>query len=889
MVIAQLYVDGRIRPMGIDHQAPSLGWKFANSKQRSRQQAAYRIIVSDMEQDVYNGVGKLWDSGKISSRKSLSIPYSGQELHSRTRYYWKVQVWDEAQVLYESEVTSWEMGLLHEHDWSASWIGQTDVACSSMPLYRHHFQVEKAVSQARIYICGLGHYELRINGRKLEERVLEPGWTNYDRTCLYNIYDVTDELRMHSNAIGVILGNGFFHVPGGRYTKFKDSFGLPRCLVQLEIKYTDGTTTTIGSSSEWLTDSSPITFSCIYGGEDYDARLEQAGWDKPDFEPNESWKQAALVDPPKGVLKAQKNPPLKVMQTFKPVTMNAVGSGQIVVDLGQNFSGWIRISLTGVKGAKVKIIPGELLNEHGEADQKWSGSPYEYNYILKGEGMEAWNPRFSYYGFRYVQIDGVHYDEALAREQGLAHLVEVEGQMIYPDVETIGHFECSDPQLNRIHEIINWAILSNMKSVFTDCPHREKLGWLEQVHLMGPSIMYNYDINSLMSKVIEDIQDAQLESGLIPTTAPEYVVFTPPWDIFRHSVSWAATYILSPWYMYQKYGNTSILNNHYADMQRYITYVTEQSDHYIVQDGLGDWYDVGEEGPGFAQNTPVPLVETAMYYYLVETMQQISDVLGKQKESNSYCELQGKIKAAFNEAFFVEDTGQYGTGSQASNAMPLALGLVDQDKQAAVFDQLIADINKHDGHTTSGDVAYRFVLQTLAEAGRSDLIINMLQKTDYPSYGYQIEHGATTLTEAWDGPTVGKSQNHFMLGHIEEWFYQSIAGIQYEMNPKTHAYEFTIKPFMNNSLRYVKAHQELPIGLATIAWEKLDSKRWMLDVEIPVNSSAVIHLPALSTDGVLEDGKLLSQSNGVQLLRQENEWVIVQISSGTYRFDISNK
>lgn len=885
MVIAQLYVDGRIRPLGIDHQNPSLGWKFANSELRSQVQTAYRIIVSDAEQDVHNGVGKLWDSGKIMSRKSLSIPYAGQKLSSRMRYYWKVQAWDQNHVLHESEVSSWEMGLLYKHDWSASWIGHpTDDACTSMPLYRHEFQVEKTVSQARIYICGLGHYELRLNGSKVEDRVLEPGWTNYNQTCLYNVYDVTNELQVNSNAIGVILGNGFFHVPGGRYTKFKDSFGLPRCIVQLEIQYTDGSTATVVSNDEWLTASSPITFSCIYGGEDYDARLEQAGWDEPGFNPKEAWHCAALVDAPKGQLKAQKNPPLKVMQTFKPVNMQDFGSGRLIIDLGQNFSGWVRLSVKGAEGARIKVIPAEILNEEGRPSQKWSGSPHEYNYVLKGGIVENWSPRFSYYGFRYVEIEGVHNDETIANKLGLAHLVEIEGQMIYPDVETIGYFESSDRRMNQIHEIINWAILSNMKSVFTDCPHREKLGWLEQVHLVGPGVMYNYDVNALLSKVIEDVQDAQLESGLIPTTAPEYVVFTPPWDIFRHSVSWAATYILTPWYMYQKYGNTQILNDHYADMQRYIEFVTEQSDQYIVQDGLGDWYDVGEEGPGFAQNTPVPLVETAMYYHLVETMQYIADVLDKGEDRHYYAELQRKIKAAFNQTFFAADRGQYGTGSQASNAMALALGLVDEDRRAVVFDQLLVDIEQHDGHTTSGDVAHRFVLKTLAEAGRSDVIFGMLQKTDYPSYGYQIEHGATTLTEAWDGPTVGKSQNHFMLGHIEEWFYHSLAGLQYEMNPKTDAYEFTIKPYIDNPLRYVKAHQELPIGLARVEWEKKGLEDWTLEVEIPVNSSAVVHLPASVSSEILEDGKPLEESAGVQLLNEGTDSVVVQISSGTYRF-----
>jgi alpha-L-rhamnosidase len=893
--IQNVLIENQHCPLGIDSEQPALTWSFEDSKKRGIYQTAYRILVSEDEQSVKENNGTIWDSGMVKSRRNINVLFQGRKLESRKRYFCKVQVWDQNEGMTESHITWWEMGLLHRTDWKAEWISKpvtvSEQTVQSIPQFRYEFNVEKPLKKARIYISGLGHYELRLNGSKVDDRVLEPGWTHYDKTCLYSVYDITSNLTISTNVIGVILGNGFYNVTGGRYVKFKDSFGEPTFIAQMEIHYVDGTTSVISSNTDWMSSPSATTFSCIYGGEDYDARLEQSGWNTAPFTLSNLWKPASKAVPPKGKLQAQKTAPLKVMKAFSPVEVKEIKPNVFVADLGQNFSGWVNLRVKGLCGATVKLTPAELLNEDGSPNQTWTGSPYELNYTLKGVGVETWNPRFTYYGFRYVQIEGAIPEGFSAENSTIPQLLSLEGQMIYPDFEATGSFESSDNILNRTHELINWAILSNTKSVFTDCPHREKLGWLEQVHLMGLPLIYNYPVESLLSKVLDDIEDAQLPNGMVPTTAPEYVVFDEPWDIFRHSVSWGATYILAGWMVYQKYGNLKVLQEHYENMKKYIQFIEGRSVNYIVKDGLGDWYDVGPNGPGFAQNTPVPLPETAMFYHLVQVMEQITSVIDQNEDTQSYITLGKEIRAAYNKEFFSPATGQYATGSQAANAMSLALGLVEGPYQPKVLKNLIDDIVKQGFHTTSGDVAHRFVLLALAENNRSDIIFKMTRNTDYPSYGYQIEHGATALTEAWDGPTVGKSQNHFMLGHLEEWLYSGLAGLNYTFDPTEEAYQFTIKPYYENTLQWVTTKQDLYTGKAFTHW-KHDNNSLSLEVHIPANSSGKVYIPSASIEMLKENGVPIGEAKGVEFEGFENGYAILQIVSGLYHFEsilISNE
>lgn len=890
MKIRDLFVESKRCPLGIDAKQPVFSWSFEETTAPSKMQTAYRILVSESAKRLEAGEGDVWDSGKTAGRKNVHIPYEGKPLASRKRYYWKVQIWDEVGNMQESPVSWWEMGLLAPDDWKADWIGEPageESGSKALPIFRHEFALDRPVRQARAYVTGLGHYELRLNGRKIGEDVLQPGWTHYDKTVFYNVYDITAYVQQGANAVGVLLGNGFFNVTGGRYKKFTGSFGPIRCLVQLEIILDDGSMITVASGEHWRTAKGPIEFACIYGGEDYNALAEMPGWDMPGFAEDGRWRPAVRLAAPKGKLVAQLNPPLKVMQTFRPIRFTEPEPGVYVADLGQNFSGWVQIKVKGPKGATVTLAPSELLKDTGKANQKWTGSPYRFNYTLKGEGEEVWAPRFSYYGFRYVQIEGAVPQDCLKGEPDdrTVVLLELEGQMIYPDIETVGTLETSDRLINQIHHIIDMAILSNMKSYFTDCPHREKLGWLEQLHLMGPSVMYNYQVESLFEKVMNDMRDAQLPNGMVPTTAPEYVVFDDNLKMFRDSISWGASYILVGWNMFKAYGNQRILAEHYDGMKKYLEYMKNCSDHYIVSHGLGDWYDVGEKGPGFAQNTPVALPETAMFYHIATVMEQIARLLKKKDDAAEFAELAGRIKQAFNDAFFDKETMNYGSGSQTSNAMPLALGLVDEPYREAVFAKLVDDIIARGCHTTAGDVGHRYVLLALRMFGRSDLIYAMTRKTDYPSYGYQIEHGATTLTEAWDGPTVGKSQNHFMLGHIEEWFYSGLAGIDYAFDHSDGLFKVVVKPEIPDGMQELKASHRLPVGTVRVEWHRIDERRIRLEVVVPSNVLAVLYVPAVSLDGLQQDGQPVCEVPGARFTRMENGYAVFTADPGQYRFE----
>lgn len=889
MLINRMFVESKICPLGIDVKQPAFSWGFAASSVRSQKQAAYRVIAALSEEALQQQADLVWDSGKTASGRNVHVLYNGKALVSRQKYVWKVFVWNDQGEMFESGISSWEMGLLEESDWSAAWIGEAKAHVEAgeirpMPLFRHEFVLDKPIASARAYICGLGQYELRLNGSKVTDHVLEPGWTNFNKTVLYNVYDITNLLQEGANAAGVMLGNGFYNVPGGRYKKFKDSFGNIRCLVQLEVKYTDGTASVVNSGPDWRTTPGPVTFACIYGGEDYDARLELPGWDQPDYKEADSWLPAEPIEAPSGKLKAQGTAPLKVMTTFQTIAINEPYPGMYVADLGQNFSGWVQLKVQGPAGSQVILSTSETLKPDGKANQKYTGSPTRLIYTLKGDGEEVWSPRFTYSGFRYVQIEGAVPASYASEGDDRPVILALEGQMIYPDTPVTGSFESSDSLFNRIHEIINWAMLSNMKSIFTDCPHREKLGWLEQVHLVGPGLAYNYDVEALLIKTLEDIRDTQLPNGMVPTTAPEYVVFSDEWRCFRDSVSWGATYILAGRNLLSQYGNSRILTEHYEGMRAYIDYLLSCSNNYIVGHGLGDWYDVGENTPGFVQNTPVEATETAMFYHLVDVFTEIAELLKNDSDALKYGAMREEIKKVYNDTFLNRETIQYATGSQCANAMPLVMGIAEEDHKEQLLAHLVADIEKHGYHTTAGDVGYRYVLLSLALNGRNDIIYKMTSQTDHPSYGYQVVNGATTLTEAWDGPTIGKSQNHFMLGHIEEWFYQSLGGIGYEFDPAEERYRITVRPAVVGEITYVATTHELPSGTVSVQWEKSSGQELSLRVVIPANCEAAVYVPASSMESVMENGQPLSVTNKVQAEGYSFGYAELRIGSGTYHF-----
>jgi alpha-L-rhamnosidase len=524
------YLDN---PLGIESPHPRLSWHLEpvggdpSGVRRGLRQAEIQILVASSPAQLEKNVGDEWDSGKIASGHAFQFTYSGKQLNSNRLYYWKVRVWEQNGVASGwSETSQWQMGLLKAvTDWKARWIaaepdGEAIDASANgtanprpashpLPIFRNDFSLAKPIERAVVYVSGLGQYELRINGSKVSDDVLTPGWTNYRKTVMCNVYDVSTLVKSGQNAVGIMLGNGMYNVPRtpGRYVKFVGSFGQPKLIFQMHVRYADGTEAIIVSDSSWKTTAGPITFSSEYGGEDYDARMEQAGWDAPGFD-DAAWAAAIEVNGPGGQLSTQLIPAIRVMHVYPAVNETEPASGIFVYDLGQNFSGWPQIKVSGHSGDTVKLIPGELLDASGLVTQRSSGGPSYFSYTLKGSGEETWHPRFSYYGFRYVQVEGA----TLKPDAGGAKpvLLSLEGQFVHSSAQVTGDFSSSDDLLDRIHGLIDAAMRSNMQSVLTDCPHREKLGWLEESQLLGSALMYNFDLSQLYRKIDGDIRDSQL-------------------------------------------------------------------------------------------------------------------------------------------------------------------------------------------------------------------------------------------------------------------------------------------------------------------------------------------------------------------------------------------
>ncbi|SEQ99291.1 family 78 glycoside hydrolase catalytic domain [Pedobacter rhizosphaerae] len=893
--IVDLTCDYKSNPIGIDHLQPVLNWKIQSAKHNIKQ-TAYQILVADNARDLAQNKGNIWDSKKVNTSQSLQIIYSGQKLMATKAYYWKVKVWDNQNQATWSEPAFWQMGLWSAADWKgAKWIAYEKLADTNvnilptdgkkdkfnannvLPMFRKSFRVSKEIKRATVFISGLGHFEMHLNGQKVGDDFLSPGWTKYDKEALYVAYDLTKQLKQGENVIGVLLGNGFYYVPPvkERYRKLKSAFGYPKLICRLQITYTDGTTADILSNPTWKIAPSAITFSSIYGGEDYNANLEQHGWDLPGFS-DLKWKNALTVDGP--ALKAQKEEPVKIFENFSAKKISAVNGGDWVYDLGQNASAIIEIKVRGKKGDTVRFTPAELLKADGSVTQKNIGGPSYFTYVLKGEGIETWRPRFTYTGFRYVQVKGA-VPAGKEPNSALPVLEALKGLHIRNAAEKVGTFTSSNSLFNKTNDLIDWAIKSNMVSVFTDCPHREKLGWLEELHLMGSSVRYNYNAASLFKKALEDMKNSQLDNGLIPEIAPEYVKFEWGGDMFRDSPEWGSSGILMPWYLYQWYGDKQAIIDYYPMMQRYISYLGTKADNHILSQGLGDWYDLGPKPPGVSQLTPMGVTGTAIYYYDLTILNKMATLLEKKADALKYEQLAAQVSKAFNDKFYNPQTKQYATGSQAANAMAVFMGLVaDQDKHLVV-DNLVKDIRDRNNSLTAGDIGYRYVLRVLEDAGRSDVIFDMNSRSDVPGYGMQIEKGATALTESWAAlPTV--SNNHFMLGHLMEWFYSGVGGISQEDDGIAFN-KIRIYPQVAGDLKSAKTTYNSPHGLIATDWKKVNES-FEIAVDIPANTRANIYLPIQVNQNIKEENKA-----PFTRLKDEKGRAKIEVGSGHYKFKVN--
>lgn len=845
-----------------------LGWQMTADTNGERQ-TAYQITVWE---NVNNK--KVYDTGKVKSGQSqlISIPSLKPNAHG---YYWQVQVWDAKGK--KSDVSKRQDFRVVPASLGAKWIGAISKKDAKLPegrfsnavfkkdefkkkwadvdtlsaksiIVRKEFQAKRRkVTDAVVYISGLGHYELKINGTKVGDAEFAPLWSEYDKTVYYNTYDVTSLIKNDGNAISVLLGNGMFNVQRlGRYSKLQTSFGAPQMILRMDINYSDGSSQSIISDDSWHYTFSPITFNSIYGGESYDARLYDAKAEKAGFD-DSKWRKTVYTEGPKGMLTPQTVQPVKIMERYgisswkripadsiaaaSKQTKREVAPSAFVADMGQNLAGFPEITVIGKRGQKVTMLVAETLTRQGACDQRQTGRQHYYEYTLAGNGEETWHPRFSYYGFRYIQVEGAVL-EGEPNPEGLPVLKRLNSCFIYNSAEEVSSFECSNPLFTKTHRLIERAERSNMQSVLSDCPHREKLGWLEQDHLCGPSLLYNYDMTNYVPKVIRDITDTQKQDGMVPTTAPQYISFG---NLFDDSPEWGSTLIILPFMYYAQYGDSTLITKNYTAMRRYADYLTSRADNGIVSHGLGDWYDYGPWRAGFSRNTPIPLVATAHYILDLRLVADAARMTGNKADAEKYSALAEDVAKSFNREFYKPDSCMYGTGSQTSNALPLCLGLTGKNKQA-VLKSLVDDIKAHGNRLTTGDVGNRYLFQTLAANDLNELLYTMLNHDETPGYGFQLKHGATTLTEQWD-PRQGTSQNHFMMGQIDEWLFKTLGGIQ--NRPGTVGLRHLwISPTLVGDLKYVKASTQSLYGKISVNCTKSS-----LTVNIPVGSDATVVLP----------------------------------------------
>ena len=868
--IIDLRCEYLTNPLGIDFQSPRLSWVM-KSESRGAAQTAYRIIAATEEKLLQSEKPDLWDSGKVESDNSIQIEYAGKPLQNGMKVFWKVQVWDEnGNALLWSQTAHWEMGLMKKEDWQAKWISSTAFNIEEWklpsPLFRKEIQIQKKIKKARATISGLGYYELYINGSKIGDHVLSPNQTNYDRqkvekwseprignmttTVLYETFDITTNLKSGQNALGVILGNGWY-IQADRPNDSMLWYDTPRLIAQFEIDYKDGAKELITSDESWKTDLSPILYNGLHSGEIYDARLEQNGWNEAGFD-DSKWQNSITVRPPIGALKAQVSPPDRVTQTIKPVSVTQPEKGIYRFDLGRLFSGWARLKISGPKGTEIKLrFIEEFGPTYGQTD----------TYILKGEGMEIWEPRFTWHAFRYVDVIGSPVE--LTAEN-------LDGRVINTDISRAGSFECSNPLFNQILDNYQWTQLGNVHGgIPSDCPHRERRGYTGDGQISAKAAISNFDMSQFYTKWLNDIADAQNhETGYVPNTTP--------YQDGGGGTAWGSAYIIIPWNMYQYYGDVRLLKQHYSGMKHWIDYMKNSlnKDGILANQGLGEWV------PPDIVDIPADFVNSCYYYHCCRLMNQISGILKNSSDQEYFAGLAEKAKADINKTYFNAVSSVYSIGRQGANVYPLGFGFAEQKNQEAVFANLVNNVvNDNKVHFDTGILGTSLLLEVLTEMGRADLAYTLMNQRDFPGFGFMIEKGATTIWETFQGDV---SHSHPMFGSVCQWFYQYLGGIT--PDPENPGFKHSIiKPVPVSSLTFANTSYQSIYGDIKTQW-KFEGENYLLDVTIPANTTATVYVLAESKEKVTEGGKSIDKNQYIKFLKKEGQYAVYEVLSGNYQF-----
>lgn len=874
--ITKLRCEYRNNPLGIDVEQPRFFWQMQTDRQGARQ-TAYQVLVASEEALLSAGNADLWDSGRVESDQSIHVVYAGQPLLSRHRAYWKVLVWDETGTETSSDVAWFEMGLLQPSDWQAQWVGSDLVGGARTtipsPYLRKVFSIPSDVQSARLYITALGLYECVINGQVVGDDVFNPGWTEYSKRIQYNVYDVTDMLQSGDNVIGAVLGDGWAsgHVGMDNRQKYVDR---PRLLAQLEITASDGQTSTIVTDESWNYAFGPLLENDMIMGEAYDARLEMPGWDTTNFD-DSNWQPVKTFEDTGASLVATNGPTVKRMEELKPIN-DPVNQGSFllpryVFDLGQNMVGWVRIKASAPAGTNVTLRFAEVLNPDGTLYvTNLRGARATDNYTFKGEGVEIWEPKFTFHGFRYVEVAG--FVENVTRDT-------VTGIVLHSEMEPTGTFECSEPILNQLQSNIVWGQKGNFVDVPTDCPQRdERLGWTGDIQVFARTAAFNMDVAGFMTKWAKDVEDAQTEVGSVPAVVPSAI------NLSDGGPAWADAAVICPWTMYLCYGDTRILEENYGVMQRFMDFVLEGTTdlirclpEYDGWHGFGDWLSINAD-------TPRDLIGTAFLAYDADLMAQIAEILGRTDDVQKYRQLQADTKAAFQNRFLkgssvmaVADINDsriagadaisrgnlqrvdYGTiesevfntnlfqPTQTAYVLALHFDLLPDDMREQAAAELVADIERRDMHLSTGFVGAPYLPHVLSNNGRLDVAYELLLQKTWPSWLYSVTQGATTIWERWDGWTEENgfqspqmnSFNHYAYGSIGGWMYATIAGIEIGSAGYKHC---IIQPQPGGGLTSAKASLKTLYGELRSEWEFKDAKL-SLTALIPPNTTAEIRLP----------------------------------------------
>jgi alpha-L-rhamnosidase len=859
-------------PIAIESRHPILSWQLT-SLGLSKSQKAYRIIVAGSPAALAQNKGDIWDSGIVNSTNTTQVTYQGKPLASRKKVYWKVMVWDEnTKPSAWSQPASWSMGLLKPSDWKGKWIGSMEDAHPDSaltypaPFFRKAFTIAKKIKKATVYVSGLGFYELYINGKKIGEQVLAPAVTNYDQRLLkkllypyddqstqrvlYNTFDVTNNITEKNNAVGILLGNGWYN-QRDRTVEGTLWYDLPKVIFQLELTYTDGTTSTIASDNTWKTTTGPLIKDGIFTGEKYDARLALGDWNQTGYN-DTKWKPAIFVKPPNGALHTQLAPFDKVARTIKPVFDGKVTDSVYTYHLDETVAGWASISVKGKAGDHIKIryISEEGL-DYGQYD----------TYILSGRGVETWEPKFTWHAFRRIEV--VSKDVVLDGESILI-------KDVHTDVEPNGSFECSNPFFNKINSAYLITQKANLHgSLSSDCPHRERLGYTGDGQVAMESALLSFNMPQFYRKWFNDMDDARNhKTGFVTHTAPFAGGGGGP--------AWGSAYVIMPWLYFSYYGDTTLLRQHYAGMKQWVEYLQTRTDKnglisHEEPKGwcLGDWCT-----PTHIQ-VPEPLVNTAYFYHVTDLMVKVAAVLGKTDDRAKFVNLAQQIKANFNMAYYNASAKTYWEGRQGADVFALAFGLVPKERYSNVFNSLLNHLEKLNYHFDTGILATPLLLKVLSENDRDDIAYKIMNQKDSPGFGYLLDSNNSTLWEEWNG---GGSHTHPMFGSVVAWFYWAIGGIKPDAESEGMQH-FIIAPKPVGDLTYCKSSYNSLYGKVRSEWKKDTNGGLEILVEVPANTSATLVLPG--------DKKAIKKDVGQNIsVKRTGDKYAVELRAGVYRLKL---